>query len=416
LIPHSCGAKVSSARRSAAPLGADEAARRIESLPAIDQHCHPPLAGWRSLGPGDPAWRRCFTEARRPGSLIADVPASAGYREFLRALAAFQGLVVRGAPLEAAVIERRVAALRSAGDDYLGHLFDDAHLRGLLVDTGYGGPQALTVAAFARAARRPVHAIVRIESLAQELLATETRRGAISSSAFADRLTERLEGALAAGAVGFKSIAAYRVGLELPAPPARAVAGALRRVDRAAQARRLDDPILVAHVVWTTARLAAARGVPVQFHTGFGDDDLHLPRADPTLLRALLRDPSTESCPIVLLHAYPFVAQAAYLASIYPQVHVDLSLAIPLLGGAAAERMIAEALAGCPTTKLLAASDGHSYPEMHWRGMRLWRQALAAVLTAEVRAGRMDDTELEPVAGAILAGNATRLYGLSPPG
>jgi uncharacterized protein len=366
--------------------------------------------------PGEPAWRRCFTEARRPAMLTDDVPASAGYREFVRALAAYQGLVVDGAAsLEADVVERRAAQEGSAGDDYLSRLFDDAQIRGLLVDTGYGGPQALSVAAFAHAAGRPVYAIGRIESIAQELLATEASRRAMSGVAFSDLLTERLEAALAAGAVGFKSIAAYRVGLELPTPSARALAGALRRVDRGAQAQRLDDPILVAHVVWTAARLAAARGVPLQFHTGFGDDDLHLPQADPTLLRALLRDPATEACPVVLLHSHPFVAQAAYLAGIYPQVHVDLSLAIPLLGGAAAERMIAEALALCPATKLLAASDGHSYPEMHWRGMRLWRQALATVLAREIDAGRMDDTELEPVAGAILAGNAARLYRLPPP-
>jgi uncharacterized protein len=406
---------VSSGPRSAAPLAADEATQRLAPLPAIDQHCHSLLAGWRSLGSGDPAWRRCFSEARRPASLSVDLPASAGYREFLRALATFQGLVVDRAPrLEAAVIERRATEVRAV--DYLGRLFDDAHIDGLLVDTGYGGPRALSIAAFARAARRPVRAIVRIESLAEELLAAEASQRAISGVAFSDRLAERFEAALAAGAVGFKSIAAYRVGLELPAPSAAAVARALRRVDLAAQARRLDDPTLVAHVVWTAARLAAARGVPLQFHTGFGDDDLHLPRADPTLLRALLQDPDTEACPVVLLHTHPFVAQAAYLASIYPQVHVDLSLAIPLLGGAAAERMIAEALAMCPANKLLAASDGHSYPEMHWRGMRLWRQALAAVLATEVSADRMDDAEIEPVAGAILAGNAARLYRLPPIG
>jgi predicted TIM-barrel fold metal-dependent hydrolase len=415
LIHDRQGSKVGPARRSDGRLVADEAAQRIKDLPAIDQHCHALVAGWRSLGPGEPAWRRCFTEARRPASLTYDVPASAGYREFVRALAAYQGLVVGGAArLEADVVERRAAQVGSAGDDYLSRLFDDAQIRGLLVDSGYGGPEALSVAAFARAARRPVYGIGRIESIAQELLAMEASRRAISGVAFSDLLTERLEGALAAGAVGFKSIAAYRVGLELPTPSARALAGALRQVDRGAQAQRLDDPILVAHVVWIAARLAAARGVPLQFHTGFGDDDLHLPRADPTLLRALLRDPATEACPVVLLHSHPFVAQAAYLASIYPQVHVDLSLAIPLLGGAAAERMIAEALALCPATKLLAASDGHSYPEMHWRGMRLWRIALANVLAREIGAGRMDDSELEPVAGAILAGNAARLYRLPP--
>ena len=403
---------VGSPRRSREQQAAEEAAQRIAAPPAIDQHCHAPLIDWQSTGPGDPDWRRCFSEGRHPASLHDDVPASIGYREFLRALAAFQGVAAEPPTrLEAAVLDRRATELRS-GDDYLGRLFDDARIVGLLVDTGYGGPHALSVAAFARAARRQVHAIVRIESVAQELLAATASAHPLGAVAFGDQLAERFETALAAGIVGFKSIAAYRVGLELPAPSARAVAGALRRLDRASQAERLDDPVLIAHVVWSAARLAAARSVPLQFHTGFGDDDLHLPRADPTLLRALLRDPDTEACPVVLLHSYPFVAQAAYLASIYPQVHLDLSLAIPLLGGAAAERMIAEALAMCPATKLLAASDGHSYPEMHWRGMRLWREALATVLTTEISADRMDDAELEPVAGAILAGNAARLYRL----
>jgi uncharacterized protein len=413
-------------------LDKDEAVQRIAALPAIDQHCHAPLVKWRSLGMDNPAWRRCFTEARRPSSLSDDVPASAGYREFLSALAAYQGIASQGIAtqgianqgipadradrLEATVIERRGAEVRAAGDDYLARLFDDARIAALLVDTGYGGKRALGVAEFARAAHRPVHVIVRIESLAEELLVAEGGGRATSGVGFTERLIERLEAALAAGAVGFKSIAAYRVGLELPAPSARAFAGALRRADRAAQAQRLDDPILVAHVVWTAARLGAERGVPLQFHTGFGDEDVHLPQADPTLLRALLRDPATEACPIVLLHAYPFVAQAAYLASIYPQVHVDLSLAIPLLGGAAAKRMIAEALALCPATKLLAASDGHSYPEMHWRGMRLWRSALAGVLATEVNAGRLDDVQVVPLARAILAGNAERLYRLDARG
>jgi uncharacterized protein len=233
---------------------------------------------------------------------------------------------------------------------------------------------------------------------------------------FEDGLLARLEGALKTGAVGFKSIAAYRVGLEVPDVSARQVAGALRRSDLARQARRLDDPVLVAYVLWTAARLAATRGVPLQLHAGFGDEDLHLPATDPTLLRPLFRDPATEACQIVLLHAYPFVAQAAYLASIYPQVHMDLSLAIPLLGGAAAERLVQEALGLCPVTKLLAGSDGHSYPEMHWHGLRLWRGALGRVLEGEVRAARMDDSEVVPIARAILADNSVRLYRLPPSG
>ncbi len=383
----------------------------IADLPAVDQHCHTLVAGWSALGDADsPDWRRCFTEAVRPASLASDAVASRGYREFLRALAPFLGVAEEPVELEARVVHARALAVGIDPDTYARRLFDDARISTLLVDTGFGS-QALTTAAFARAVGRPVRTIVRIESVAEGCLAAAGHRPT-TRLAFTEALLEELDRAVAAGAIGFKSIAAYRAGLDLPEPSAAQVAGALRRLDRQVQARRLDDPVIVAHVVWTAARLAAARGVPLQFHVGFGDEEVHLPSADPSLLRPLFRAPSLEACQVILLHSHPFVDQAAYLASVFPQVHVDLSLTIPLLGGGGAERAIGSALALCPTTKLLAASDGHSYPEMHWRGIRLWHEALGRVLATEVAAGRIDEAEVEPIARGILAGNSERVYRL----
>jgi hypothetical protein len=384
----------------------------VAELPAVDQHCHTLVAGWSSLGDsGAPDWRRCFTEAARPASLAGDVVASRGYREFLRALALWLG-ETSGEPaeLEARVVHRRALAIGNEPDGYARRLFDDARISTLLVDTGFGS-QGLTPTALARTIGRPVRTIVRIEKVAQGCLAAARQRS-LTGLVFTETLLEALDRAIEAGAIGFKSIAAYRAGLDLPEPSAAQVSGAFRGLDREAQARRLDDPIIVAHVVWTAARFAAARGLPLQFHVGLGDEDVHLPAADPTLLRPLLRAPWSEGCPVILLHCYPFVDQAAYLASVYPQVHVDLSLTIPLLGGAGAEQAIRSALALCPATKLLAASDGHSYPEMHWRGIGLWRSALANVLATEVAAGRMDEGEVEPIAQGILAGNSERVYRL----
>lgn len=80
--------------------------------------------------------------------------------------------------------------------------------------------------------------------------------------------------------------------------------------------------------------------------------------------------------------------------------------------GAAAPRAIGEVLALTPWTKLLAGSDGQSYPEMHWRGARLWRAALVDVLAAEVVADRADVPEAGTMATAILGGNARRLFGV----
>jgi predicted TIM-barrel fold metal-dependent hydrolase len=139
--------------------------------------------------------------------------------------------------------------------------------------------------------------------------------------------------------------------------------------------------------------------VPLQIHTGFGDTDLDLALADPALLRPLFQDRRTKGCPVALLHCYPFVAQAAYLASVYPQIWMDLSLTIPLVEPLAAE-LVRDALGLCPATKLLAGTDGHSYPEMYWWGVRTWRRALTQIPDAS------------EVADRILATNARELYRL----
>ena len=64
-----------------------------------------------------------------------------------------------------------------------------------------------------------------------------------------------------------------------------------------------------------------------------------------------------------MLHCYPFVRQAGYLASIYPNVHLDLSLAITLLPHRGPD-LVSEALELAPPTKLLFATDASRLPEM----------------------------------------------------
>jgi hypothetical protein len=53
----------------------------------------------------------------------------------------------------------------------------------------------------------------------------------------------------------------------------------------------------------------------------FGDKDLQLELANPLHLRAVLETPTFARCRVVLLHgSYPFMREASYLASVYPQV------------------------------------------------------------------------------------------------
>jgi len=391
--------------------------------PFVDHHCHSLTPGWMAAaaeppagGRADlprrgsgPAWRRCFTEARRPESLARDVPGLLGYSRFLAALA--RRLAVDPLPTDG--LEARVAAARDAAAAadpaaYLRGLWDDGGLAALLVDTGLDAG-ALPTADLARIGGRPVHEVVRVESVVEDVLGSGGRARR-TLGGFVEAVEARLHHALDAGAVALKSIAAYRFGLALPEHSTAQRRRAFRALG-GDQARRFDDRVLGPFLVRRVAALAAARGVPLQLHTGFGDEDLDLAAADPALLRPLFRDPRTEGCKVVLLHCHPFVRHGAYLAGTYPQVHLDLSLAIPL-AEPTAELLVTEALGLCPVTKLLAASDGHSYPEMHWWGATVWRRALGRVLDAEVAAGTLDQPAATAAARDVLAGNATRLYRL----
>jgi uncharacterized protein len=378
------------------------------TVPFIDHHCHSLLRGWtETAGPEWPGWRRCFTESGDPRVLARDVPELLGYRRFLAALAP---LVDAGEAGERAVVAARDRLAAAEPEAYLRLLLGNCGTEVLLVDTGYGGPGTLPLAELASATGRLVLEVVRLESLVEELLGAggqATRSLRALTDAFETRVVEAIEG----GAVALKSVLAYRAGLRLPASGQAELRRAFTALDLAAQARRFDDPVLEPFLVRRAAELAAARGVPLQFHTGFGDADIDLPAADPALLRPLLTDPRTEACPVVLLHCYPFVGGAAYLAGLYPQVHLDLSLAIPL-AEPIAERLVREALGLCPASKLLAASDGHSFPEMHWWGAVVWRRALGRVLAAEMRSGGLDEPAALAMAEQLLGGNARRLYRL----
>ena len=402
---------------------AGPAGRVLGDLLLADHHCGSLLTTWAEVGGGQwPAWRASFTGAARRGGLARDVPGLLGYRHFLAALAGLLEVTAGGPdssppdPLSGEELERQVAARRDelAGadpDGYLRLLLDHAGTAALLVDTGAGGDQVVEVAELERAANRPVHEIVRLEALASELLAPGAPT-ARSLARFLGGFEERVGTAMERGAVALKSIAAHRGGLWLftestQADRRRAFAG----LDKAAQAARFDDPVLLPFLVRRAAELAASRQVPLQFHTGIGDEDVYLPHADPGLLWPMLRDPRTEDCPVVLLGCYPYVGAAAHLAGTYPQVHMDLSPAVSLAEPIAA-RLVSEALGLCPPGKLLAGSGGRAYPESHWWGATVWRRALARVLRAEVEAGGLDDAAARDTARRVLATNATRLYRL----
>ena len=119
------------------------------------------------------------------------------------------------------------------------------------------------------------------------------------------------------------------------------------------------------------------------------------------------------SVPFVLLHAaYPYVRELSYLAAVYPNVHLDLGLAIPHVASDL-PGVVRQALTLAPTTRVLFSSDASGLPELYWLAARWGRRALGTMLEELVRGNALGADEASEVAADILGRNAARLYGVA---
>ncbi|HWE61795.1 MAG TPA: amidohydrolase family protein, partial [Chloroflexota bacterium] len=170
---------------------------------------------------------------------------------------------------------------------------------------------------------------------------------------------------------------------------------------------------LIDFVVHQGLEQAARQGVPMQFHTGYGDPDTDLRLGNPLHLRPLFEDPAYEQVPIVMLHeSYPFTREAAYLAAVYANAYLDISYSVPFLDYHELLSCTHQALGAAPWSKVLYSSDGFGIPEHGWLGALHSRRILAAALEQKMAVGELDQDEAYAAAEAILGGNATRIYGL----
>jgi hypothetical protein len=313
----------------------------------VDQHAH----GLLRLRPTLDEFRGLFSESPDPRQW-PHVATAVTYRRAIRELAAFLGCE----PTEEAVLARR---LGTDFDEYAAALLRATNTGALYLDDGFpeGGTTLEELAAIAGCDARPV---MRIEGIGP------------------DGIREAVATARADGFVALKTIAAYRTGLH--------------HIDR-----------YVLDALDENERSGAP--LPVQVHCGFGDSDLSLPHADPAWLKPVVeRFPETS---FVLLHCYPFVREAGWLAHVYANVWLDLSLTIPYVARPA--EALREALELAPASKLLYASDAARTPELYYLAAKWWREALAEVLPD------LFGEDAEQAGRMILRENALGLYGRSSP-
>ena len=370
----------------------------VASIALVDHHVHAVL-----LRSGSAAeFEQLITESDRPpppGTSQFDSQLGMAIRRWcapllgLEPFASPADYLARRSSLGVAEVARRM--LQASGI---------AHF---LIDTGYQAPGLASVPDMRELAGVRADEVVRLESVAEEII----EAGGATATGFAEQFAAALA-ARAATAVGLKTIIAYRFGLDFdPEPPSPAeVSRAAGRCLRAAAAGgpvRLTDPVLLRHVLWA----GLDPGLPIQLHTGFGDPDADLRRSDPLLLRGFAELAEPRGVPLMLLHCYPFHRNAGYLAQAYPHVYADIGLAVNYVGARAAA-VVAESIELAPFGKLLFSTDAWGPPELHYLGARLWRRAIAQVLGEWVAAGDWSVAEALRVAGLIGRGNARRVYQL----
>jgi predicted TIM-barrel fold metal-dependent hydrolase len=278
-----------------------------------------------------------------------------------------------------------------------------------LVETGYRAEQTLGPAEMAAASGAVASEVVRLEAVAEEVAAS-----GVDAAEFADRFASTLA-ERSRHAVGLKSVIAYRYGFDFdPEPPSagevcRAAGRWLQR--RGTGELRLTDPVLLRHLLW----VGLDRGLPLQFHVGYGDPDLTLHRCNPSLMTGFLRRVQDRKVPVMLLHCYPYHRTAGYLAHVFPHVYLDVGLAVNYTG-ARSRAVVAESLEVAPFGKVLFSSDAWGPAELHYLGAVLWRRAMASVLGEWVEAGEWSGADAVRVAQMVGAGNAKRVYQLAEPG
>jgi predicted TIM-barrel fold metal-dependent hydrolase len=222
-----------------------------------------------------------------------------------------------------------------------------------------------------------------------------------------------VEGARAAGHVGLKSIIAYRTGLAIREWNQVEVKQTWSKVKERARRDghvRLADQPLNDYLVLLALDIAEKQELPVQFHTGLGDNDLDMLYANPLHLRPWFESSRYKHVPFVLLHAsYPYVRELGYLASLYANVWMDVGLAIPF-ATIDIPAVWRQALSVTPFSKVLFSTDAYSIPEIFWLAARWGRRGLGVVLEEAISLDALSPDEAIEAAELILHQNASRLY------
>jgi predicted TIM-barrel fold metal-dependent hydrolase len=174
---------------------------------------------------------------------------------------------------------------------------------------------------------------------------------------------------------GFKTVICYRTGLDIEPeyeqaaknvghPFERYVKACIRKRTYRIERKALNDYLVLRTLEILSEDLPHSDSLskPLQLHTGLGDNDIDLRKANPAYLQEVIE--AYPNVPFVLLHsAYPYTQEAGYLATVYRHVYLDIGEVFPMVSRDGQQTILRQALELAPGSKLLYSSDGHWFPE-----------------------------------------------------
>lgn len=366
------------------------------SLSLIDHHCH----GLLPYDIADNDFRLVATESdwlAPEGTETLDSPFGLAIRKFCGPLLGLE----RHVSIPEYLQRRRELGYQKVHEALMGST-GTGHF---LIESGFRASPVMSPTQMKAATETPASEIVRLETLAETVAANSS----------VETFTEDFRAALqetAEHSVGFKTIIAYRYGFDVePSPPSPTqVQSALDEwFSTAAQSNewRLEHPVILQHLLWEAVPFKK----PIQMHTGYGDSDVSLFRADPSRLTGFLAATRTSGATFTLLHCYPFVREAAILAQVFPHVYFDVGL-VSHYTGPSVSTSLREALEITPFSKLLYSSDAHGLAEHYAVSAQLWRRGINQIFDEWIADDWLTASEAERFARMIAGENAARLYNL----
>lgn len=371
----------------------------LSAIPIYDHHAHAlyPEALWRT----EPI-EQYFTEAYDPEILKRFVQDNLFFRRSIRDLAGFYGCD----PTPEAVLETRQK------HDYIQlcrSFFAEANITRWLIDDGIWVDRLWSIEECKQNVGIPTERVVRLEvELAKLVEKHDTATKLLSD--FERKLHE-----IAPEVISFKSIVAYRTGLNIThhhLVELERSYSEMRKALHPGQTPRIASKPILDSMLWVAFKVAVQHNKPVQFHSGYGDPDLDMRLANPLHLRDVLETPELKGLKVVFLHCYPYMREAGYLASVYPGAYMDLGLTIPYASVQGMLTAVQESLHLSPISKVLFSSDAQRTPELFWLAARWGRRILGQVLDQTIQNGDLTADEAHWAAQRILHDNSAELYGV----